>query len=85
LQGQLKQCIEQYNFAKNNVAYYEKTALPNAQAIAKNATKAYQSGDIGYVEYAQALQTNLETQKAYLEAINGLNKAVIAIQFIINQ
>jgi heavy metal efflux system protein len=84
LQGQLKQYIEQYSFAKNNAAYYEKTALPNVQFIVKNATKAYQSGDIGYVEYAQALQTNLESQKAYLEAINNLNKAVLAIQFIIN-
>jgi cobalt-zinc-cadmium resistance protein CzcA len=85
LQGQLKQYLQQYNFAKSNVAYYEKTALPNAQSIIKNATKAYQSGDIGYVEFAQALQTNLESQKAYLEAINNLNKTVISIQFIINQ
>lgn len=85
LQGQLKQYVQQYDFAKNNVAYYEKTALPNAQLIIKNATKAYQSGDIGYVEFAQALQTNLESQKAYLEAINNLNKTVISIQFIINQ
>jgi heavy metal efflux system protein len=85
LQSQLKQYIQQYDFAKNNVAYYEKNALPNAQMIVKNATKAYQSGDIGYVEFAQALQTNLDSQKAYLEAINNLNKTVISIEFIINQ
>jgi heavy metal efflux system protein len=85
LQSQLKQHIQQYDFAKNNVAYYEKTALTNAQLIVKNATKAYQSGDIGYVEYAQALQTHLDIQKAYLDAINNFNKSVISIQFIINQ
>lgn len=85
LQGQLKQYAQQHNFEKSNVVYYEKTALPNAQLILKNATKAYQGGDIGYLEFAQALQTNLDTQKAYVEAINSLNKAVIAIQFIINQ
>ncbi|MBL7818893.1 MAG: CusA/CzcA family heavy metal efflux RND transporter [Saprospiraceae bacterium] len=85
LQSQLKQSVQQYDFWKTNVAYYEKTALPNAQSIISNATKAYQGGDIGYVEYGQALQTNLEIQKAHLEAINNLNKAVISIQFIINQ
>ena len=85
LQSELKQSAQQYNFEKSNIAYYEKTALPNAQLIIKNATKAYQGGDIGYLEFALALQTNLDTQKAYLEAINNLNKAVIAIQFIINQ
>ena len=85
LQSQLKQSVQQYDFWKTNVAYYEKTALLNAQSILNNATKAYQGGDIGYVEYGQALQTNLEIQKAHLEAINNLNKAVISIQFIINQ
>ena len=85
LQSQLKQSVQQYDFWKTNVAYYEKTALLNAQSIINNATKAYQGGDIGYVEYGQALQTNLEIQKAHLEAINNLNKAVISIQFIINQ
>ena len=85
LQSQLKQYVQEYQFWKNNIGYYQNTALLNAQSILKNATRAYQGGDIGYVEYAQALQTNLDIQKAYLEAINNLNKAVISIQFIINQ
>ena len=85
LQSQLKQYVQQYQFWKNNIVYYQNTALLNAQSILKNATRAYQGGDIGYVEFAQALQTNLDSQKAYLEAINNLNKTVISIQFIINQ
>ncbi len=85
LQGQLNHYAKQYDFSINNVAYYEKTALPNAQLIVRNATKLYQSGDIGYVEYGQALQTNLDVQKAYLEAVNNMNQSVLAVQFIINQ
>ena len=67
------------------MAYYQNTALPNAKSIVSNASKAYQNGDIGYLEYATALQTNLEIQRAYLEAINSLNQTVISIQFLINQ
>ena len=85
LQSQLKQYAGQLVFWKNNVAYYQQTALPNAEAIISNATLAYQSGDIGYIEYSQALQINLDIQKYYLEAINNLNQIVISIQFIINQ
>lgn len=85
LQSQLRQHAGQFFFWKNNVAYYQNTALPNAKSIVSNASKAYQNGDIGYLEYATALQTNLEIQRAYLEAINSLNQTVIAIQFIINQ
>jgi cobalt-zinc-cadmium resistance protein CzcA len=85
LQSQLKQYAVQLVFWKNNIAYYQQTALPNAQSIISNAKRGYESGDIGYVEYAQALQTNLEIQKSHLEAINHLNQLVISIQFIINQ
>jgi heavy metal efflux system protein len=85
LQSQLRQSASEYVFWKNNVAYYQKSALPNAKSIVENASKAYFGGDIGYVEYAQALQTNLEIQRTYLEAINSFNQTVISIQFLINQ
>ena len=81
----MRQSVGQFVFWKNNVAYYQNTALPNAKSIVQNASRGYQSGDIGYLEYATALQTNLEIQRAYLEAINSLNQTVISIQFLINQ
>ncbi len=85
LESQLLQSAAQFVFWKNNVAHYQNTALPNAKSIVQNASRGYQSGDIGYMEYAQALQTNLEIQRSYLEAINSLNQTVISIQFLINQ
>jgi len=85
LQSQLKQYVQQYIFWSENVAYHQDVALPNAKSIITNATRGYQSGDIGYVEYAQALQTNLEIQKMYLESINNLNQTITSIQFITNQ
>jgi len=85
LQNQLRQQAGQFVFWKNNVAYYQNSALPNAKSIVENASKAYFGGDIGYVEYAQALQTNLEIQRSYLEAVNSLNQTVVFLQFLINQ
>jgi cobalt-zinc-cadmium resistance protein CzcA len=85
LESQLSQSAAQFVFWKNNVAYYQNMALPNAKSIVQNASRGYQSGDIGYMEYATALQTNLEIQRSYLEAINSLNQTVISIQFLINQ
>lgn len=85
LQNQLKQAAGQFVFWKNNVAYYQTTALTNAKSMVENASKSYSGGDIGYMEYVQALQTNLEIQRSYLEAINHLNQIVVSIQFLINQ
>jgi heavy metal efflux system protein len=84
LKSELDQYTQQYSFYKNRVSYFETVALPNARIIVNNATKAYQGGDIDYIEYTQALQTNLETHKGYLEAINGMNQAVISIQYTLN-
>jgi cobalt-zinc-cadmium resistance protein CzcA len=85
LQQQVQSYSTAYQFWQNNITYYRNTALPNGRLIASNATKAYSSGEIGYVEYLQALQTRLELQKAYLEALRQAQSALISIQFLINQ
>jgi cobalt-zinc-cadmium resistance protein CzcA len=83
LQSQLKQYASQYAYWKNNLTYYQNTALPNARSMVQNAQRGYQSGDLGYLEYAQALQTDLEMQRSFLEAIQNLNQTVLSIQFLI--
>lgn len=85
LQSQLRAAAAEYSFWQNNLTYFRNAALPNARSIVSNATKGYFSGEIDYVEYLQALQTNLEIQKAYLEAIQQANQTLISIQFLINQ
>jgi cobalt-zinc-cadmium resistance protein CzcA len=85
LQSQFGQSIRQYLFWKENVSFFEKIAVPNARSTLKNATKAYESGEIGYVEYAQVLQTSLEIQRSFLEAIRSYNKEIVLLQYITNQ
>ncbi len=85
LQSLFFQEIQQLNAAKSQLEYYEKSALPNARMIQKNATKAYQNGDISYVEYGQALQTNREIQYNYLISKQKHNEIVINLQYLLNQ
>ena len=54
--------------------------MPNANLIIKNATKAYQNGDISYVEYVQSLETASQIQLNYSEAIYNYNQTIITIQ-----
>lgn len=69
---------------KSMLSYYVDTALPNAAVISGNATKAYQNGDISYVEYIQSLETSLSIKNNYIDAINNYNQAVINIQYLLN-
>lgn len=80
-----QQQIQQLNTFQSLVDYYKTTALANADLITKNAGKAYQNGDVSYVEYVQALETALTIRTNYINAIHNFNQAVINLQFLVNQ
>ncbi|WP_276498267.1 CusA/CzcA family heavy metal efflux RND transporter [Pontibacter litorisediminis] len=68
---------------QSSLAYYEATALPQAELIIMQATKAYRVGEIGYQEYALSLNRGLSIRANYLETLHAYNRAVIELQFLI--
>jgi len=85
LSNHYQQQIQQLNTFQSLVDYYKNTALANADLITKNAGKAYQNGDVSYVEYVQALETALTIRTNYINAIHNFNQTVINLQFLVNQ
>ena len=85
LTGSYEQQVKQLDTYMAMLQYYTDTALPNANTISGNATKAYQNGDISYVEYVQGLETSLAIRINYINAINNYNQAAINLQYLLNQ
>ena len=85
LTGSYEQQLKQLDTYTAMLQYYTDTALPNANTISGNATKAYQNGDISYVEYVQGLETSLAIRINYINAINNYNQAAINLQYLLNQ
>ena len=85
LQTQLQNVFQQYNQNLSQYNYYKTTALPNADIIISTAKVSFKSGDIGYIEYLQALQTATDVQLNYLQSINQINQSIININFLINK
>ncbi len=81
--NQLKNAFEQYNQNLSQYNYYKSIALPNADIIISTAKVSFKSGDIGYIEYLQALQTATDVQLNYLQSINQINLSIININFLI--
>jgi heavy metal efflux system protein len=71
-------------FEKNNIAlnYYEKDALKNAALILDQAQKSFRSGEIGYLEYLQALRNAQSIRGNYLMAINQYNQSIARLKFL---
>lgn len=82
LQAQYKQALQEYEKDKRSLEYYEKTALPNAQLISQQGQKAFRSGEVGYVEYLQAIKTSNELQVNYLDQLNRYNQSVIRLLWL---
>jgi cobalt-zinc-cadmium resistance protein CzcA len=85
LKSKLTEELEQLNTFQSLMDYYKTTATPNADKIITNATKAYQSGDISYVEYVQAIETSMDILFNYTDAIQKYNQTVMNIRYLINQ
>ncbi|CAM3288032.1 Cobalt-zinc-cadmium resistance protein CzcA [Flavobacterium longum] len=85
LKSRLVEQTEQLATYQTLIAYYRDTAEPNARKITANATKAYQNGDISYVEYVQNLETANGILVNYADAIRQYNQTIINIQYLTNQ
>jgi cobalt-zinc-cadmium resistance protein CzcA len=58
--------------------------VPNATLIIENAAAGYEAGNIGYIEYGQALQTSLTVQMNYTQQMAAYNKVVLSINYLTN-
>ncbi|MFA5045802.1 MAG: TolC family protein, partial [Paludibacter sp.] len=72
------------DFAKyaKSLDYYEKQAIPEADAIIDQSTKSYRAGAMDYLDYIQNLSRTLSIKLNYLDALNSYNQTIINIEYI---
>lgn len=71
--------IRQQHYAQslNTLAYYENSALPQANLILRTAERSYLSGDIEYLEFVQSTTQAWLIREQYLDAIATYNESII--------
>ncbi|GAB2797821.1 CusA/CzcA family heavy metal efflux RND transporter [Rhabdobacter roseus] len=82
---QLRQAVRAYQATEQSLTLYEEQNLPLAGEIRAKATLAYEAGEIGYLEFAQALNRALDIQSRYLDLLDEHNRVVIEIEFLLGQ
>jgi len=85
LENHLKMALSKYNNQLEAIAYYEKTALPNAQTLFKTANQQFIAGEINYLDWVILNNQAIEIQNNYLEAIKALNETGIEINYLISK
>lgn len=82
LEGQKQQAISRFNVAKNSLAYYRSSALPNAELILKQSQAAFRGGEIGYTEYLMGLRNAITIKENFLTTLRDYNQSIIYIEYL---
>jgi cobalt-zinc-cadmium resistance protein CzcA len=83
--GQLNELLQEYLKYRESLTYYQSSSLPNAELLLRQSQRAFQAGEIGYVEYLQSLRTATEVRTGYLQTLNNYNQSVITLEYIIGK
>jgi heavy metal efflux system protein len=85
LRGQWNETIQDIQKYRDMISYYQTSSLPNAGLLTVQSQRAYQQGEIGYLEYLQSLRTAAEIRTAYINAINNYNQSTILLEYLIGK
>jgi heavy metal efflux system protein len=82
LQGNYQSLIDEFEKYRTSIDYYEKQAIPEANLIIDQSTRAYKAGALDYLDYVLSLGRALTIKQNYLDALNSCNQTIINIEFI---
>jgi len=85
LKGDFQQALRELDKNASNVEYYESSALKNAGLLLSQAKKAFRAGEIGYIEYLQALKSSIGMRNNYLLAIYQYNLSIVKLEFLLGK
>lgn len=77
-----------YNDYSNNlqqVSLYQEHILPQAEEVYRSASASYDAGEITYIEYLQARQTIISSEKNYTEALLNYYRSIFSLEEIVGQ
>ncbi|MGK0390451.1 MAG: cobalt-zinc-cadmium resistance protein CzcA [Maribacter sp.] len=84
LEYEIMTMLQEIDNQKQAMNYYENNALPKAKLIADTAKKSYESGDISYLEYAEALNTQYSFKMSCWQSVLIHNQAVVALEYLLD-
>ena len=80
-----KTALVQYQKYSEAIAYFETTALKNADLITSTANKQFLGGDINYLEWVLLINQAVTIQSDYIEAVKNRNANAVEINSFITK
>ena len=82
IEGKMLQAQLELAKHENSLRFYETNANPNANLIQTQAQNSFQAGEIGYLEFFQAINQARTIKLNYLQTLNQYNQATIEMDYL---
>ena len=83
LQSRYQQLYALLRKYQEAVTYYQNRGLDMAEEIVEMAEKSYLSGETGYLQYIQSLESARQINLNYLKNLNQYNQTVLEIKYLV--
>ena len=83
LQTKLNSAISLNQHYKNQLAYFESTALPATNIIIDGAQKQLINGEINYLEWVMLIQQAVQVEYNYVDVIQQYNQQLIQLHYLL--
>ncbi len=80
LENQINRTFENYENNLRQLKFFNEGAIRETEEILRQSKISYEEGEIGYLEYLQALNLAYETRTQYLDAIYNYNQSIINLE-----
>jgi cobalt-zinc-cadmium resistance protein CzcA len=84
LQANYQGLLSDLNKFEEAVNYYDQTGKKLSNALTSNASKAFQSGEIDFLQYVQLLENAKNIEISYLNNLFEYNSTVLELNYLTN-
>lgn len=74
--------LQEFEKNKETIAYYENSALPNAEKMKNAANLQYSTGEINYLIWANLIQNAIAIESEYVDAVHEMNRTIIQLNYL---
>ncbi len=82
IEGELQRAQLELAKNRNSLSFYQTNANQNASLILRQAQRAFTEGEIGYLEFLQAVNQARNIRFRYLEILNQYNQSSIQLDYL---
>ena len=83
LKARLQSLMSELNSYRKSIEYYETIGHELAVQLFQNAEKAYQKGEIDFLQYIQLVRNSISIEMNYLRDLNEYNQTVLSLNYLV--